>query len=228
MICFPLGKTLGGNIMYGLFRIFGRWWFWLIGIHQEYIYESTPASNQQYIFVANHISNLDAVIAVLSVRHFFRPLGKAELLNVPVFGFIYKFCVVTVNRSNVEDRARSLDDLRKVLAEGISIVVFPEGTFNMGSHPMKALYDGAFKLAIETGKPIQPILFLDAFDRMHYHHIFTLTPGKSRSVYLKPIHPSDHPKADFKDLKQIVNEEMSQKLLEYKASWINPTYFKIS
>jgi 1-acyl-sn-glycerol-3-phosphate acyltransferase len=119
-----------------------------------------------------------------------------------------------------------LDDLRKVLAKGISVVVFPEGTFNMGDAPLKELYDGAFKLAVETGKPIQPILFLDAFDRMHYRHFFTLTPGKSRSVYLDPIQPSDYPHADFKELKRIVGEKMSQKLLEYNASWISTKYFK--
>ncbi len=214
--------------MYKLFRIFGGWWFKMIGIHQQYIYESTPSPDQQYIFIANHIAYVDAVIVILSVRHFFRPIGKAELLKVPIFGFIYKFCVVTVNRSSAEDRARSLDDLRKVLSKGISIVVFPEGTFNMADAPLKELYDGAFKLAIETGKPIQPILFLDAYDRMHYRHFFTLTPGKSRSVYLDPILPTDFPDADFKALKQIVADKMSQKLLEYKASWIAPTYFNPS
>lgn len=225
LLCFPLGRIKGGNIMYRLFRIFGGWWFKLIGIRQEYIYESTPSPDKQYIFIANHIAYVDAVIVILSVKHFFRPIGKAELLKVPIFGFIYKFCVVTVNRSNAEDRARSLDDLRKVLSKGISIVVFPEGTFNMGDAPLKELYDGAFKLAVETGKPIQPILFLDAYDRMHYRHFFTLTPGKSRSVYLDPIQPADYPNADFKELKRIVGEIMSQKLLEYNASWINSKYF---
>ena len=214
--------------MYRLFRIFGGWWFLMIGIRQKYIYESSPSPDKQYIFIANHIAYVDAVITILSVRHFFRPIGKAELLKVPIFGFIYKFCVVTVNRSSAEDRARSLDDLRKVLSRGISIVVFPEGTFNMGDAPLKELYDGAFKLAVETGKPIQPILFLDAFDRMHYRHFFTLTPGKSRSVYLEPINPADYPNADFKELKQIVAEKMTQKLLEYKASWISHKYFNQS
>jgi 1-acyl-sn-glycerol-3-phosphate acyltransferase len=214
--------------MYKLLRFFGGLWFFLVGIRQQFIYESTPSSEQQYIFVANHIAYVDAVIAILSVKHYFRPIGKAELLKVPIFGFIYKFCVVTVNRSSAEDRARSLDDLRKILSKGISVFVFPEGTFNMGDAPLKELYDGAFKLAVETGKSIQPILFLDAYDRMHYRHFFTLTLGKSRSVYLEPINPTDYPNASFKDLKQIVADKMSQKLLEYKANWINPKYFNLS
>jgi 1-acyl-sn-glycerol-3-phosphate acyltransferase len=149
-------------------------------------------------------------------------------LKIPIFGFIYKFCVVTVDRSSAEDRARSLDDLRKVLARGVSILVFPEGTFNMADAPLKEMYDGAFKLAVETGKPLQPILYLDAFDRMHYRHFFTLTPGKSRAVYLEPIDPAQYPDADYKALKKIVEVKMSQKLLEYKATWIHQKYFQQS
>jgi len=225
LICFPFGRVKGGNIMYALFRFFGGWWFMLVGIHQQYIYESTPSRNQQYIFIANHIAYVDAIITILSIKNHFRPIGKAELLKVPIFGFIYKFCVVTVNRSSAEDRARSLDDLRKILARGISVLVFPEGTLNMADGPDKEMYDGAFKLAVETGKPLQPILYLDAFDRMHYRHFFTLTPGKSRVVYLEPIHPADYPNADHKALKKIAEKKMSSKLIEYKASWINKKYF---
>jgi len=226
LICFPLGRIRGGNIMYDLFRFFGNGWFKLIGIHQSFIYESTPDPNQQYIFIANHIAYVDAVITVLSVKHHFRPIGKAELLKIPIFGFIYKFCVVTVDRSSAEDRARSLDDLRKVLARGISIMVFPEGTFNMADAPLKEMYDGAFKLAVETGKPLQPIIFLDAFDRMHYRHFFTLTPGKSRSVYLDPIDPAQYPDADYKALNKIVEAKLSEKLLQYKATWIDQKYYQ--
>lgn len=211
--------------MYRLFRVCANIWLILIGIRHTTKYESTPDPNEQYIFVANHIAYLDAVTIISSVQHDFRPIGKYELLKVPVFGQLYKFCVITVNRSNPEDRARSLDDLRKVLERGISIVVFPEGTFNLGDTPLKEMYDGAFKLALETGKKIQPILFLDTYDRMHYKHLFTLNPGKSRALYLKTIDPADYPQADPKVLKSILEKQMSEKLIALKATWINPSYF---
>jgi 1-acyl-sn-glycerol-3-phosphate acyltransferase len=225
ILCLPLGRIKGGNIMFDLYRFFGRLWYVLLGIRHTNHYESTPDPNGQYIFIANHISYLDAVDIILTLKHDFRAIGKHELLKVPIFGFLYRFCVVTVNRSSAEDRARSLADLRKMLAKGISIMVFPEGTFNMADGPLATFYDGAFKLAVETGKSIQPILLLDTFDRLHYRHVFTLTPGRSRAVYLKPIHPSDHPDADHKALKEIAIKRMSDKLIEYRASWINPNYF---
>ena len=224
LLCLPFGRIRGGNVMFDLYRFFGNLWFLLIGIRHTNAYESIPDPKKQYIFVANHISYLDAVAIILAIRHHFRAIGKFELLKVPIFGFLYRFCVVTVNRSSAEDRARSLADLRKILAKGISITVFPEGTFNEKDTPLKEMYDGAFKLSIETGKRIQPILLLDTYDRLHFKSIFTLVPGRSRAVYLEPINPSDYPHADHKALKAIVEQKMSEKLIHYKASWINPAF----
>ncbi len=217
----PLGKIRGGNIMYDLFRILAKLWLSLTGINHTITYETTPDADSQYIFVCNHISYLDAILVIPTLTHHFRPIGKYELLKIPIFGFLYKYCVITVNRSNAEDRARSLNDLRKVLATGISILVFPEGTFNESSQPLTTMYDGAFKLAIETGKTIQPVLLLDSFDRLHFSSLFKLTPGKSRAIYIEQIKPSDYPDADAKELKAITEKIMSDKLIEYKAPWIN-------
>ena len=118
----PFGRIRGANMMYDIFRVLAQSMLYLIGIHHTTRYAGPrPDPHEQYIFVANHISYLDAIVIIPSVKHHFRPIGKYELLKIPIFGFIYKFCVITVNRSNAEDRARSLDDLRKVLARGISI-----------------------------------------------------------------------------------------------------------
>ena len=212
-------------MMYDLFRFFGRLWLLMIGIVHTTHYESKPDPSKQYIFIANHIAYLDAVIIIDSVKHHFRPIGKFDLLKVPIFGFIYKFCVITVDRSSPEDRARSLNDLRKILARGISVVVFPEGTFNMTNKPLKEMYDGAFKLAVETGKSLQPIIFLDTYDRMNYNGIFSLTPGRSRAIYLNPIDPALYPDITPASLRVVAERQISEKLIEYKASWIDPSNF---
>jgi 1-acyl-sn-glycerol-3-phosphate acyltransferase len=227
LVCLPFGKIRGGNIMYDLFRLMGGLWLKLIGVNHSVSFEAVPEDDKQYIFIANHISYIDAVIIICSISHQFRPIGKYELLKVPIFGWLYKFCVVTVNRSSAEDRARSLVDLRKILDRGISILVFPEGTFNMADEPLKEMFDGAFKLALETGKTIQPIIFLDAYDRMPYERLFLMTPGKSRAVYLSPIDPSEFSGIDVKELKSIAEKKMSDKLIEYKASWINKKYLDL-
>ena len=220
MIASFWGKVKGGNFVYHLLRIWSAIWLPLTGIFHRNIYESKPHKHQQYIFVVNHISYLDSAIIVEAIRQPFRPLGKVEMSRIPVFGFIYRVCVVMVNRSNADHRAKSIRQLKSVLKKGISILVFPEGTFNETNRPLADFYDGAFRVSIETQTPIQPVLFLDTFDRMHYSNIFTLTPGRSRAVFLEPVLVTGLNQRDVRELKEKVFNSMEQKLLEYKASWI--------
>ena len=149
-----------------------------------------------------------------------RPLGKVEMAKMPVFGFIYRNAIVTVDRSSMQNRAESIRVLKSILSKGISVVVFPEGTFNMTDKPLKEFYDGAFRLAIETQTPIKPVLFLDTYSRMHYSSVFSMTPGKSRIVYLDEISVEGLGNADIQSLKKKVYVIMEEKLLEYRAPWI--------
>lgn len=214
------GRIKGGNAIYRLCMLWGDLWFFLIGMPHRNIYEKKPQRDQQYIYVANHISYMDAPVIVKSLRRSIRVLGKSEMAKVPVFGYIYKYAVVIVNRSNAEERAKSVRQLKSVLRKGISIFIFPEGTFNLTHQPLKDFYDGAFRIAIETQTPILPVLFLDAYDRMHYRSIFALTPGRSRSIFLEPVPVNGYTLSDVQKLKQQVYELMDTKLREYKASWI--------
>jgi hypothetical protein len=60
---------------------------------------------------------------------------------------------------------------------------------------------------------------------MPYESLFLMTPGKSRAVFLSPIDPAEFSGIDVKELKSIAEKKMSDKLIEYKASWINNKYF---
>jgi 1-acyl-sn-glycerol-3-phosphate acyltransferase len=221
MVASLLGKVRGGNVIYRLCSYWARTWFFLIGIRHRNFYEHPHDKNKQYIFVANHISYLDAPVIVRALHQKVRVLGKVEVSKVPVFGFIYRNAVVTVDRSSASHRANSVRILKSVIKKGISIFIFPEGTFNETDQPLKDLYDGAFRIAIETQTPIKPLLFLDTWRRMHYTTAFSLTPGRSRTVFLEEIPVAGLTNKDVGLLKQQVAQVMEQKLREYKAGWIN-------
>jgi 1-acyl-sn-glycerol-3-phosphate acyltransferase len=214
------GKVRGGNFIYRLCSYWSDVWFFLIGIRHRNVYEYPHDKDKQYIFVANHISYLDAPVIVKTIRQKVRALGKAEVSKVPLFGFIYRNAVVTVDRSSAAHRANSVRILKSVIRKGISIFIFPEGTFNETGNPMKGLYDGAFRIAIETQTPIKPILFLDTWHRMHYRSVFSLSPGRSRTVFLKEIPVEGLTGNDVGLLKERVRQVMEEKLMEYKAGWI--------
>lgn len=216
------GRIEGGNMIFWLCRVWGDIWFPLIGIYHKRIYEAPHDKAKPYIFVTNHISYLDSAVLVKAYRQPLRPLGKVEVSKVPVFGFIYRNAIVTVDRSNTIDRASSLRVLRSILSKGISVLVFPEGTFNTTHQPLKDFYDGAFRLAIEMQTPIKPVLFLDTYSRMPYTGLLTMTPGRSRILYMEEVPVKGLVMADLPALKQQVYTLMERKLIEYKAAWITP------
>jgi len=220
LLVLPFGRIKGGNLTYAACMIWADIWFALIFIFHKNIYVEAPKKDQSYIFVANHISYLDSALIPKIFRHPIRPLGKVEMAKIPVFGFIYKNAIVTVNRSSAANRANSVRILKSVLGKGISILVFPEGTFNMTHQPLKEFYDGAFRIAIETQTPIKPVLLLNAYDRMHYKSVFSLNPGKSRSVFLPEVSVEGLRTKDVGMLKEKVFEMMKQELMKRGAKWI--------
>ena len=122
-----------------------------------------------------------------------------------------------VDRSSPEQRAKSLRNLKAALHKHISIFIFPEGTFSMTSQqPLKSFYNGAFKLAIEMQVPIQPILMIDAVDRMHFDSVFSLNPGKNRVVYLTTVEVTNYKMEDIDILKEKVYQMMDEGLRRYR------------
>jgi len=214
------GKIEGGNFIYRTCVIWGECWFFLIGIRHSNIFDSPHNASRQYIFVANHISYLDAPIIVKTIRQPVRVLGKIEMSRIPFFGFIYRNAIITVDRSSTKNRARSVRILKSVLKKGISIFIFPEGTFNETGKPLKEFFDGAFRIAIETQTPVKPVLFMDGYNRMNFNSIFSLMPGRSRSVFLEAVSVEGLTLKDVNALKEEVQLRMSEKLIEYNASWI--------
>jgi 1-acyl-sn-glycerol-3-phosphate acyltransferase len=213
------GRIRGGNMAYRLCMLWGDLWFPLIFIFHNRIYEAPHDKTRPYIFVSNHISYLDAAILVMAYRQPLRPLGKIEMSKVPIFGYIYRNAIVTVDRSSAEHRANSVRILKSILQKGISILVFPEGTFNMTTEPLKDFYDGAFKIAIETQTPIKPVLFLDAYRRLNYQSLFSMTPGRSRLLYLDEVSVEGLSVTDVPMLRDKVHMIMENKMREYDGAW---------
>jgi len=228
LLVFPLvlvaslfGRIQGGNFLYKLCLLWSDILFPLYGMHHTNMYTVPHDPAKQYVFVFNHISFWDIPIIMKTIRRqHFRVLGKAEMGKIPIFGFLYRQAVVMVDRSSPENRAKSVQQLKSIISKGISVVIAPEGTFNTTHKPLKEFYDGAFRVAIETQTPIKPLLFLDAYDRMSYESVFSLTPGRSRSVFLEEVPVEGLTIEDMPALKQKVYALMEKKLIEYKATWI--------
>jgi len=211
-----LGQPLGGRLVIHLSRAWSDAWILLIGIRHKNIIEAPIVRNSHYVFVANHISYMDIPLLFQVIRkNDFRILGKVEMSKIPLFGLLYRLAVVLIDRTSTKSRSKSIEKLRVVLEQNISIFIFPEGTFNETKTPLKGFYDGAFRIAIETQTPVKPIVYLDSVHRMHYKTVFSITPGRSRAVHLAEIPVKGLTLSDVGTLKNTTFEAMEACIKRY-------------
>lgn len=221
LLASPFGKIKGGNIIYRICSIWSDIWFFLIGIWAKKIMlTDAPVKDARYIFVANHISYMDVPMIVKTIRQPVRALGKVEIAKIPLFGFLYRYGAIMVDRSSADARKKSVLQLKSVLRKGISVFIFPEGTFNETGLPLKEFYDGAFRIAIETQTAILPVVFPDTVKRLHYSSALSFTPGKCRAVFLEAIPVEGLTINDLPVLKQKVFSLMEGTLKEMVDSGI--------
>jgi 1-acyl-sn-glycerol-3-phosphate acyltransferase len=206
------GKIRGGNFIYKVCGVWADVWLFLVGIRHQNIFLAPHKQDHACIFVINHISYMDIPILMKSIRQPMRILAKMEMGKIPVFGLLYRKATVMVDRSSAEHRARTVLTLKSILKKNISIVIFPEGTFNITDQPLKSFYSGAFRIALETQTPVKPVIFPDTVDRLHYNSIFSLTPGKSRAIFLPEVSVTGLSLKDDERLKAHVYTMMESEL----------------
>jgi 1-acyl-sn-glycerol-3-phosphate acyltransferase len=165
------------------------------------------------IFIANHRSYLDAALIFLAIPKYFKPLGKAEMGKIPLFGPIYKSVAISVDRSSPFNRARSVKLLKRQILRGTSIVIFPEGTFNMGTDPLIDFYDGAFRIAIETQTDIQPFVITGTQQVLDRFSAISITPGFIDVQFLPVIKVAGLKWTDAEMLKQKAYQQVKDELI---------------
>ena len=190
-----------GNISYKFLSL----WAWTFSKLNFIPYEIRGRENivpgKSYIYCSNHTSYLDIPGVMLTVPSQIRPLAKKELIRIPILGWIIKPASVIVDRSSVESRRKSMDHLKDVLKRGISILIFPEGTQNRSGEPLAPFYDGAFRIAIETQRPLLPMVILGAGELMPPKKVF-IKPGKIRIFIDREIPTEGMKVSDLPALKE--------------------------
>lgn len=133
--------------------------------------------NHQYIFVGNHRSYLDPLIAAIANDNYKKFIGKAEVLKIPVMGYVLKTLNVPVQRDDKDSRKWSLSKMQEHLKDGVSMVIFPEGTCNTTTHLLKDFKIGAFVLSLQTNIPIAVCTIVGAGELMPRSGLL-VRPGK--------------------------------------------------
>ena len=129
------------------------------------------------IFAANHISNVDPLAFVPAIPRRVSILLKKELFRIPILSTAMRLAkFVPVDRADKEAAAASVDVALRVLKEGLSFAVYPEGTRSPDGR-LKPFKKGTFVLAIEAGVPIVPVSLSGAQHLMRKGE-WTMRPGE--------------------------------------------------
>lgn len=196
-------------------------WSWIFSqltfIRYKFYGTENFRKGQSYIYVSNHTSFLDIPGIRMIIPGQFRPLAKKELKKIPVFGWIAQAATIIVDRTSPESRKKSIDRLKAALKEGISILIFVEGTQNRTKEILQPFHDGAFRIAVDTQEPILPMVVVGA-GRLMPPGTINLKPGLIRIYVGKEISTVGLTAKEVPELKARTFDVMKEMIVNVKNS----------
>jgi 1-acyl-sn-glycerol-3-phosphate acyltransferase len=164
-----------------------------------------------YVFAGNHTSQFDIYSFQARFPHDFRWIAKKELFAIPIFGLaMRKVGFISIDRSHGRKALKSLNKAAKRIADGSSVLIFPEGTRSKNGrlHPFKT---GAILLAIKSGVPVVPVGFNNVSRVLPKGKL--LPRGGEIEIRIgKPIPTADYTTKDKQTLAAMLHDRVAELL----------------
>jgi putative phosphoserine phosphatase/1-acylglycerol-3-phosphate O-acyltransferase len=163
----------------------------LIGLELDVTGEKNLWASRPAVFVFNHQSKTDVVIAARLLRRDIAGVGKQEIkTETPILGKVLELGgVVFIDRANASSAIDAMTPLIDAMRnEGKSVVVAPEGTRTIGPR-LAPFKKGAFHIAMQAGVPIVPIVIHNAGD-VAPKGDFVFRPATVKVDVLAPVNTS--------------------------------------
>jgi len=191
LIGFPW-TLLTGNVSL-LYRM-AMWSAWtgvrLAGIQVQTVGLDTLDPARTYIFMSNHVSNVDPPILMPLIPRRMSVMVKKELFKVPILARMMRFgSLVPVDRGNRESGISAVRAAADVIRQGLNMTIYVEGhrSFDGKLLPFKK---GPFYLAEECGVPVVPVTIAGTHYVMPKKR-FAIKPGIVTVIFHDPIEPKD-------------------------------------
>ncbi len=191
VICFPW-TLLTGDIRF-LYRV-GMWGAFtgarIAGahVHTSGLEKIDPA--RTYIFMSNHVSNLDPPIMLPLIPRRTSVMAKKELFGYPLLGKIMRMgSLVPVDRKNRDAGISAVRAAAQVIRDGINMTIYIEGGRSFDGK-LIAFKKGPFYLAEECQVPVVPVTISGTHDLMPKGR-FAVKPSRVDVIFHDPIEPKD-------------------------------------
>jgi len=160
---------------------------------------------ETYVMVANHQSLLDILVLFRLFRHF-KWVSKVENFSIPCIGWNMRLNnYIQLKRGDRSSTAAMLRICRQNLADGNSIMMFPEGT-RSPTGKLRGFKTGAFNLAKDAQRPILPIVVHGTASALPKQGVILQGRHQIRIEVLDPIPYASFAEEDVEDLTLRVRE----------------------
>ena len=165
-----------------------RTWSWLIlattGVRVRTSGVDHVPPLGSYVFVSNHQSIYDIPILFANMPFQLRIIAKASLGAFPVLGWHLR-CTGHLLVDRARAGASTLRQVSRLVRDGHSLIVFPEGTRSVEGH-VSRFKGGLFLVAVEAGLPVVPVAVIGSRHVMRKGRLMTC-PGEVELVVHAPI-----------------------------------------
>ena len=191
IIGFPATFLMGDvRVLYRLF-MWGAWaGVWITGVRVETVGLDQLDQSRSYIFMTNHVSNLDPPIQIPLIPKRTSVMVKKELFKVPILGRAMRMgLLVPVDRGNRDAGIEAVRAAKEVVEQGLNMTIYVEGrrSFDGKLLPFKK---GPFYLAMECGVPVVPVTIVGTHLAMPKAR-FAIRPGRVKVIFHTPIDAKD-------------------------------------
>lgn len=138
------------------------------------------------LFVSNHQGNFDIPLLLGYINKPKAFIAKIELLRIPfIRTWMTHMKCVFIDRSDIRQSLKVINQAANYLKNGYSMVIFPEGTRSKGE-TLGEFRHGSLKLALKAGVPIVPITICGSYKIMEENG-FIIMPAHVKITISDPI-----------------------------------------
>ena len=210
-----LFSSIFGNKYWGYYP--PKWWSrmvcWLSFCRVKSSGHQHLDKNTSYVFVANHQGAFDIFLTYGFLNHNIKWIQKAPLRKLPFVGKASDIAGhIFVDNSSITSRINTIVEAKKILEDGVSVIIFPEGARTKNGK-LGAFRRGAFRIALDMGLSIVPVTLNGPYDVMK-RNTYTLHPGKLELTIHQPIPTKGLQKEDIATLMEQTKETIHSALWE--------------
>lgn len=164
------------------------------------------------LFIANHQGFFDIPIIISSLNRTVGFISKKEITKFRLITYWMKqINCVFIDRQNIRESIKSINEGIKILKSGHSMVIFPEGTRSKGPK-IGEFKKGSLKLAFKSKVPIVPIAIDGSYKLREGNKHNVIKSADVKMTICKPIYTDNLSKEEMSNLSYIIKQRISEKM----------------